>query len=216
MTATLPRFTAAERWVHRSTTVLVAILVATGAVLYVSALAVVVGRRALVEAIHVAAGLALPVPTLLGLLSPALRADLRRLDRFVPDDWRWLHRRDRRSAGLAVGKFNGGQKLAAALVAGFAAVLLLTGVVMLGPTVVDVPVGWRQGATLIHDVMAFALVVLLVGHVAEAYAHPQARAAMRTGRVDAGYAERHHPTWAAELRAPLEERTEAPPAVPPR
>jgi formate dehydrogenase subunit gamma len=231
MTRTLPRFTRAERWVHRTTAALVAVLVATAAVLYVEALAVAVGRRALVEAIHVAAGLALPVPTLLGLLSPAFRADLRRLDRFTPDDWQWLRRSDRRYAGLAVGKFNGGQKLAAALVAGAAAVLLLTGIVMLGPTVVDVPVGWRQGATLIHDVLAFALVVLLVGHVLEAYAHPPARAAMRTGRVDEAYAREHHPTWAAEVAAevtaeptaevtdsptPLAGRTEGPGAHPPR
>jgi formate dehydrogenase subunit gamma len=215
----LPRFTTAERWVHRTTTALVAVLVATAAVLYVSALAIAVGRRALVEEIHIAAGFALPVPMLLGLLDPAFRADLRRLDRFTPADWQWLRRRDRRYAGLPVGKFNGGQKLAAALVAGAGAVLLLTGVVMLGPTLVDVPVGWRQGATLIHDVVAFGLVALLVGHVAEAYAHPPARTAMRTGQIDVDYARQHHPAWAAEVTpapAPREGRTAAPPAPPPR
>jgi formate dehydrogenase subunit gamma len=219
MSATLPRFTRAERWVHRTTAALVAVLVVTAAILYVGALAVAVGRRATVEAVHVVAGLLLPVPTLLGLLSPAFRADLRALDRFAPDDWEWLRRRDRREAGLAVGKFNAGQKLAAAVVAGSGVVLLGTGLVMLGPTVVDVPVGWRQGATLVHDVIAFGLVVLLAGHVVQAYAHPPARVAMRTGRVDTRYAEHNHPAWAAEVgavTAPPEARTAGPPARPTR
>lgn len=210
--ARLPRFTAAERLVHRSTAALVGVLVATAAVLYVGDLAVLVGRRALVAAVHVATGLALPVPTLLGLLSPAFRDDLRRLDRFVPGDREWLRRRDRRRAGLTVGKFNAGQKLAAAVVAGSGAVLLGTGLVMLGPAFVDVPVGWRQGATLVHDVVSLGLVLLLAGHLAEAWAHPQARAAMRTGRIDAAYARREHPAWAAEVgtRTDPPEAPEAP------
>ena len=52
----LPRFTAAEKWVHRATGVLVAVLFATGAVLYMEPLALIVGRRLLVEGTHVAAG----------------------------------------------------------------------------------------------------------------------------------------------------------------
>jgi formate dehydrogenase subunit gamma len=209
----LPRFTTAERWVHRTTAALVAVLVATAAVLYVEALAVLVGRRALVEQIHVAAGLALPVPTLLGLLSPAFRADLRRLDRFVPGDRQWLRRRDRRTAGLAVGKFNAGQKLAAAFVAGTGVVLFGTGLVMLAPVFFDVPVGWRQGATLTHDIMTIALVVVLTGHVVEAYAHPPARAAMRTGLVEAGYARQEYPAWAAELAELAAGTPDGPPAT---
>jgi formate dehydrogenase subunit gamma len=195
----LPRFTPAERWVHRTTAALVGVLVATGLVLYVGPLAVAIGRRATVEYVHIAAGLLLPLPTLLGLLSPAFRADVGRLGRFVPGDAEWLRRPDRRTARLPVGKFNAGQKVAASLVAGCGATLLLTGIVMLGPLVSDVPVGWRQGATLVHDLVSFGLVVLLVGHLVEAYAHPPARDALRTGSVDAGYARREHPVWVREL-----------------
>lgn len=202
----LPRFTRGERLVHRSTAGLVAVLVATAAVLYVGPLAVEVGRRALVEGIHVAAGLLLPVPTLLGLLSSAFRADLRALNRFAPSDWVWLRRPDRRTAGLPVGKFNAGQKLAAAVVAGAGLVLLGTGLVMLGPTVWNVPVAWRQSATTVHDAVALGLVVLLVGHLAQAYRHPEARVAMRTGEVSARYAQREHPAWAAQAPGSAGER----------
>ncbi len=195
----LPRFTRAERWVHRSTTGLVGVLFVTAAALYYPPISIAVGRRPLVAAVHVTAGLLLPVPTLLGLLSPALRADLVRLNRMTGADRAWLRRRDRRTAGLPVGKFNGGQKLAAAFVAGAGLVLFGTGLVLLGPVRLDVPVGWRQGATLVHDTLAGLLFVLLAGHVWQAYRHPAARTAMRTGEVDGDYARREHPQWAREI-----------------
>lgn len=176
-----PRFTRTERWVHRVTAADVAVLVVTAAALYQPSLSLAVGHRPDVAGVHAVAGLLLPLPTLAGLLSPAFRADLSRLNRFAPADWAWLRRRDRRTAGLPVGKFNAGQKLAAAVVAGAGLLLLGTGLVMLGPVRVDVPVGWRQGATFVHDVVAIGLVLLLAGHVWEAWRHPEARTAMRTG-----------------------------------
>lgn len=200
---TLPRFTAVERFAHRATAVLVLTLVATGLSLFYAPLAVLVGRRPLVEGVHVVAGLLLPLPTLVALLSPAFRADLARLDRFAPDDWQWLRRRDRRTSGLAVGKFNAGQKLAAACFGAAGVVLLGTGLLLLFPDRLALPDGIRQGATVVHDATTLALVALLAGHAWLAAGHPQARAAMRTGRVDAAYARREHPAWAdsVSLRA---------------
>ncbi len=195
----LLRFTRAERWVHRSTAVLVAVLFVTAAALYYPPVSLAVGRRPLVAAVHVTAGLLLPVPTLLGLLSPAFRADLGRLNRMTTADRAWLLRRDRRVAGLQVGKFNGGQKLAAAVVAGTGLVLFGTGLVLLGPLRVDVPVTWRQGATLVHDTLAALLLALLAGHIWEARHHAGARVAMRTGEVDVDYARREHPQWVEEM-----------------
>jgi formate dehydrogenase subunit gamma len=197
----LPRFSAAERAVHRATALLVGVLLLTGAALSVTPVALLVGRRPLLAAVHVAAGLLLPVPALLGLLDPAFRADLARLNRFLPVDGEWLRRGDRRLAALPVGKFNGGQKLAAAVVAGCGVVLFGTGLVLLAPVRLGVPLGWRQGATLLHDLLAVGLLVLLVGHVLEAWAHPAARAAMRTGLVDAEYARLEHPAWVTELES---------------
>jgi formate dehydrogenase subunit gamma len=116
-------------------------------------------------------------------------------------DRAWLRRRDRRRAGLAVGKFNGGQKLAAATMAGAGLVLLGTGVLLLAPVRLDLPDGVREGATVTHDLFTFGLLLLLVGHVWLAQRHPEARAAMRTGSVDRSYAEREHSAWAAKISA---------------
>ena len=199
-TETLPRFSPAETLVHRSTAALVAVLAATGAVLYFEPLALLVSRRLLVEGVHVAAGLLLPVPTLVGLwASPALRADVRLLGRMTPVDTQWLRRRDRRRAKLAVGKFNGGQKVAAATMLGAGLVLFGTGLLLIAPARINLPVSMREGATITHDLFTFGLMVLLAGHLWLALRHPQARAALRTGSVDRTYAEVEHPAWAAEV-----------------
>lgn len=195
----LPRFSRAERRVHRGTAILVGVLAVTGAALYVPSLALLVGRRTAVEATHVVAGLLLPIPTLVGLaVSAPMRADVRVLNRMTATDWLWLRRRDRRRARLPVGKFNGGQKLASAVVAGMGLVLFGTGVLLIAPARVALPVSVREGATITHDLFTFGLLVVLAGHVWLAYRHPEARAALRTGVVDREYAEREHPAWAGD------------------
>ena len=198
----LPRFTRTERIVHRATGVLVAVLTVTGAALYYEPLVLLVGRRPLVEGVHVVAGLASPLPMAIGLLvSRALRDDVRILGRLSTVDRAWLRRRDRRRAGLAVGKFNGGQKLAASVILGAGLVLLLTGLLLLAPVVVDLPDRVREGATIVHDLFTFGLLALLAGHSWLALRHPEARTALRTGFVDADYARREHAGWAAELES---------------
>lgn len=191
----LLRFDPAARWVHRVTAVLVGVCLATAAVLYLEPLATLVGRRALVVQVHVWAGLALPLPVLLGRLSAAVRADLRALDRWTAVDRAWLRRRDRRTAGLPVGKFNAGQKLNAALSAGGGLVLLGTGIVMEYGHAWPLPL--RTGATWVHDWTAAALFLLVLGHVHLAYKDEDARRGLRTGRVPVGWARREHPAWAA-------------------
>lgn len=187
---------------HRSTAAAVTVLFASGAVLYLEPLALLVGRRLVVEGVHVTAGLLLPVPMLVGLWrSPQLRADVAVLARFDAVDGEWLRRRNRRRARLPVGKFNGGQKLAAATVAGAGLVLFGTGLLLLAPAFVDIPVGIRQGATITHDLFTFGLLVLLAGHLWLALRHPEARVALRTGTVARAYAEREHPAWAADVVA---------------
>jgi formate dehydrogenase subunit gamma len=194
----LPRFSRGETLIHRSTAVLVTVLVATGAVLYDETLAVAVGRRPVMAGLHVTAGILLAAPTALGLLlDPAFRHDVARLGRFGPDDWTWLRRKDRRDAGLRVGKFNGGQKLAGSVLAGSGLVLIGSGLLLLAPLRLDLPERVREGATFTHDVFTFGLIALLIGHSWQAWRHPEARAALRTGRVDRGYAERQHSEWAA-------------------
>lgn len=192
---------------HRSVAVLMGVCLLTAAVLYVGPLSVVVGRRALVEWVHVVAGIALPVPVLVGLVSRAFRADVRRFNRFTRLDWEWLRSSDRRSGRLAIGKFNAGQKLNAAFTAGAIVVMLGTGLVMRWANAW--PVRWRTGATFAHDWFAFALLIVIVGHLCFASRDPVARRGMRTGFVPESWARTEHPGWAetepegSEPRAPV-------------
>ncbi|MFI6349325.1 cytochrome b/b6 domain-containing protein [Streptomyces sp. NPDC050560] len=190
------RFTPVERWVHRTTAVLMGVCVLTAAFLYLPQLAELVGRRALVVTVHEWSGILLPVPLLAGLVSRALRADLRRLNRFGPHDRLWLRaalRRDRDPGARPAGKFNAGQKTYAAWLAGAVLVMAGTGLLMwftgLAPLVL------RTGATFVHDWLALALGIVIAGHVAMAFADPEARRGMRTGRVSRTWAERHHRLW---------------------
>ena len=191
------RFTRAERWVHRTTGLLVGICIVTAAMLYYGPLSLAVGHRRVVELIHVYAGFALPAPMVLGLASVAYRADLRRLNRFTPADWRWLRSRSRRDGAIRVGKFNAGQKLNAALSAGSILVLLGTGVILFFPGLTRL--AWRTGATLAHDWFALAFGLLVLGHITFAVRSPEARRGMRTGQGPLAWARREHPAWADEF-----------------
>ena len=195
--ASLHRFSRGVRAVHWSVAALMLISILTAAVLYNGSLSLLVGHRHVVETVHVYAGFALPVPILVGLLSRAFRADLSRLNRFVPSDWRWLRSRKRRDGAIRVGKFNAGQKLNAALTAGSITVLLGTGVLMNFPDLVRL--SWRTGATFVHDWFALGLGLLVLGHIYFALNDPEARRGMRTGRVSSRWAHAEHALWADEV-----------------
>lgn len=191
--AEILRFTGAERWVHKATATLLTTCVVTAAILYVGPLSTLVGRRAIVEWVHVIAGLALPVPILIGLISKAFRHDLHVLNRFTDSDWAWLRSRDRRSGRIPVGKFNAGQKLNANFQLGAMLVMLLTGSVMRFAN--DWPIDWRTGATFVHDWVAYAIVIVVVGHIFMATRDPYALAGMRTGFVPETWAAKEHGAW---------------------
>ncbi|MER8224939.1 cytochrome b/b6 domain-containing protein [Streptomyces sp. NPDC094143] len=194
--ADVRRFTPAQRWIHRTTAALTGVCVVTAACLYVPQLAELVGRRALVVTLHVWSGLALPVPVLAGLASRAFRADLGRLNRFGPHDRTWLRaalRRDTRDGSRPAGKFNAGQKIYAAWIAGASVVMLVTGLMMWLTHLT--PLLWRTSATFVHDWLALTLGVVLAGHIGMALADPEARRGMRTGRVSREWADREHPLW---------------------
>ncbi|WP_111601653.1 cytochrome b/b6 domain-containing protein [Streptomyces sp. Amel2xB2] len=196
------RFARAVRWCHHATAVLMAVCVGTALCLYVPGLAQLAGRRALLVAVHEWSGLLLPAPLLLSLVSRVLRADLRRLNRFGPHDRRWLRRarRARRPSpplgedwGRDAGKFNAGQKVFAAWIAGAVLVMAATGLLMwfTGLT----PLVWRTSATFVHDWLALAVGAALAAHTAMAGAYPEARRAMRTGWADRAWARREHALW---------------------
>jgi len=197
----LLRFDAVERGVHWLTAALVLTLVVTGAILYVPSLERLVGEREIVERIHVLSGFALPAPLAFGLLGRAgrrLRADLRRLNRLDGVEWRWL-RRFGRAPEVSLGKFNPGQKLIAALFGGSLVAMFLTGLVL--DFAGHFPLAMRSGATFVHELVAWIVVVLVVGHILMALAHPGSLRSMVVGWVDDAWAGRHAPAWRSAVRA---------------
>lgn len=194
----LARFDRTERVVHWTTAALVLVLLATGAAMYAGPVSTLVGRRELVKTVHVLAGLALPVPLLLGLALPrrgrGLRSDARRVNRFDAEDGRWLRRRTH--AAARPGKFNAGQKLNASFLAAAGIALLGTGVMLRWPDPWSVDL--RTGATFVHDWFAIGVALAVTGHIAFALRDPVALRGMARGTVPASWARRTHPRWYEE------------------
>lgn len=189
------RFDAVERAVHWSTAALVAICGVTALALSFGPLSALVGRRELLKTVHVVAGLFLVVPFVVGRAGPwsaQLRADVRQLNRFDDEDRRW---RPASGRPVRTGKFHPGQKLNAAASAAAIVALVATGLVLwqFHPFPIDV----RRGATFVHDWTAFLFAFLLAGHVANALADRESLRGMVGGTVDARWAARTHPRWAA-------------------
>lgn len=203
--AQLERFDVVERLVHWSLALIVLVLLATGAELYIPALAAAFGHRALVENIHVYVGVSLPAPLLAGALGPwrkALLADLRRLAYWSRGEGAWFRRPRPGHERPRLGKFNPGQKLNASLVGGALALAIGTGVLMRWAPPAFIT--FQTGATLVHDLVFLLLAVLVVGHVVMALVHPEAMRSMLHGRISEAWARRHAPRWLEEkgTRAP--------------
>jgi formate dehydrogenase subunit gamma len=193
----LLRFDRVERVVHWTTATLFGVLMLTGAALYAGPISTVVGRRDLVRTIHVVAGLALPVPIVVGLLGAwgrRLRADVGRLNRWSPDDRAWVRKRTRHTARLS--KFNPGQKVNAAFLGASIVVMLVTGVMLrwYEPFSLD----WRTGATFVHDWLALGIWIAVIAHIVFAVRDPVALRGMARGTVSAWWARTQRPRWYEE------------------
>lgn len=192
----IARFTRAERLIHRATGWLMLLCLTTAACLYLSPLAQLVGRRHLVATVHEWSGILLPLPFLLGLASPAFRADLRKLNRFTEYDRQWLRAVGKRLTSpdaRPAGKFNAGQKIYAGWIAGAVLTMMATGLLMWFTGVL--PSVSRTSAIFVHDILAWAIAAVLFGHLRMAFRDPQARLGMRTGYVERKWARRLHPRW---------------------
>ena len=199
------RFDAVERLVHWVNALLFGVLIVTGAALYIEPLGALIGRRALVQDVHVYSGIALPLPlaiALAGSWGRALRHDLVRFNRWSAADREWFRallrggrNRVRDLSAVRLGKFNAGQKLNAAFVAGAGLVMLATGVVMRWYH--PYPVSWRTGATFVHDWLSLAVGLVVFGHVGMALRDPVALRSMWSGEVSGSWARRHAPAWRA-------------------
>jgi formate dehydrogenase subunit gamma len=194
--ALVVRFDRVERAAHWLTAALVLVLVVTGAILYIPAFSVAIGRRLLIEDIHVYVGIAVFIPLIVSLVGPwgrALRRDLKSMNRFSKGELSWLRSFGGRGND-ALGKFNPGQKLNTYGVGALLTMLLVTGVILRWGNFVSV--SWRTSATFVHDWFAVFLTALIVGHILFALTHPSALRSMVTGRVTIRWAKRHAPAWA--------------------
>jgi formate dehydrogenase subunit gamma len=192
------RFSRTERTLHWVNAAGFLLLLASGLVLYLPSLASAVGRRPMVKDVHFWAGIgwvsALVLIALLGDRRGLLRT-AREVDRFDPDDVRWL----RRARPAPQGRFNAGQKVNAALTAAFTVLFLVSGLLLWAG---ERDTRFRFASTVIlHDGLLYASLVLLVGHLYLAVLHPATRHALRgmvTGAVREDWAREHHPRWHAD------------------
>jgi len=195
---TLQRFDRTERALHWATAALFLVLMLTAVPLYMGSVAAFIGRRDLLARIHVWCGVALPIPLVLSVLGrwgDGLRRDIRRFSRWSAAEVDWLRSFGR--GGLPqLDKFNPGQKLNAVFVAGTIVVMLGTGSIMrwFGPF----PDSWRTGATFVHDLLATAVFVVVIGHIGFALAHRESLRSIFTGRIGRDWAGRHAPGWLDE------------------
>jgi formate dehydrogenase subunit gamma len=189
------RFSRTERTLHWANAIGFFALLASGLVLYLPSLAVRVGRRPLLQDVHLWSGIAW-VAVLAAICVVGDRRGLARtardLDVFDRDDARWLT--GRRPAPQ--GRFNAGQKINATLTAAFTILFLVSGLLLwLG----ERNTAFRFDSTvLLHDGLMYASLVLLVGHLYLAVLHPATRHALHgitVGSVDEEWAAEHHSKW---------------------
>ena len=197
MTRYVRRFSRTERTLHWANALGFFVLLATGLILYLPSLAVLVGRRPLIQDLHFWSGIAW-VSILAAIVVLGDRRGIARLarevDRFDRDDFRWLLGRP-----APQGRFNAGQKLNAALTAAFTVLFLVSGLLLWFG---ERDTRFRFASTvLLHDGLMYVALVLLAGHLYLAVIHPATRHALRgitVGTVDEEWAARHHPKWRPE------------------
>jgi formate dehydrogenase subunit gamma len=176
------RFSRTERTLHWVNAAGFLLLLATGLILYLPRLSTVVGRRPLIKDIHLWGGIgwiaALAIVVVLG-------------------DRRGLLRTARDLEVLRPSRLNVGQKVNALLNAAFALLFLVSGLLLWFG---ERNTTFRFTSTvLLHDILMYAALTLLVGHLYLALIHPATRHSLRgitRGTVREDWAERHYPRWA--------------------
>jgi formate dehydrogenase subunit gamma len=191
------RFSKTERLVHWVNALGFFFLLATGLILYLPSLSIMVGRRQFIQEIHFWGGVswvgALIVIAVLGDRRGLLRT-ARELDVFAREDVNWLARRSPREQG----RFNAGQKINAALNAAFLVLFLVSGLLLWFG---EQDTRLRFASTvLLHDGLLYVSVALLIGHLYLSLIHPVTRHALRgivLGTVREDWARQHHSRWDA-------------------
>jgi formate dehydrogenase subunit gamma len=191
------RFDRVQRGAHWANAVLFFSLMFTAIPLYFGSFFGVVFPRHLIEEIHLWSGLALPLPIIISLIGPwgtAMRSDVRRFNFWTREEIRWVRTLGR--SELVADKFNPGQKLNAIFVGASILIMLVTGAMLQWFRFFSV--SWRSGATFVHDVFAWAIFFVVIGHVVMALTHRDALRSIFRGWVSQSWAERHAPRWLQE------------------
>jgi len=199
------RFDRVQRIAHWSNALLFFVLIFTAIPLYFGSLFGVVLPRHLIEQIHLWTGIALPLPVIISLIGPwgsAMRRDIRRVNYWTRDEIRWVTTLNK--SKLEADKFNPGQKMNTIFVGASIFVMLATGVML--QWFRFFPVSWRSGATFVHDVVAYAVFFVVIGHVVMAFTHRDALPAIFKGWVSESWAQRYAPRWFTEVQMGEEER----------
>lgn len=177
----VPRFSRTERTLHWVNATGFLLALATGLILYLPRLSVLVGRRPLIKDLHFWGGVgwvsALALVALLG-------------------DRRGLLRTLRELEALQPSRFNVGQKVNAILNAAFVVLFFASGMLLwLG----ERDTTFRFASTvLLHDWLLYLAGGLLVGHLYLAVIHPATRHSLRgmvRGSVSEEWAVRQYPKW---------------------
>ena len=191
------RFDRVQRGAHWVNALLFFSLMFTAIPLYFGSFFGVVFPRHLIEMIHLWSGLALPLPIIVSLIGPwgvAMRRDVRRINYWTHEEIRWT--RTLGKSRLDADKFNPGQKLNAIFVGVSILVMLVTGAMLQWFRFFPVP--WRSGATFVHDVFAYAIFFVVIGHIVMALTHREALRSIFKGSVSRSWAERHATRWLRE------------------
>jgi len=190
----ITRFTRTERVLHWTHATAFFTLLATGLILYLPSLAIIVNRRQLVKNVHLLTALVWAIAIVVIIVAgnrKRLAEDWREIETIDGDDRRWL-----RGRHVPQGRFNAGQKINTLLTIAFGLLFALSGFFLW--------LGERDhrflfdGTGTVHDVLTYLSVGLLVGHLYLALIHPSTRHALRgmtTGEVDEAWARKHHAKW---------------------
>lgn len=197
------RFSPAEQSLHWLLAASFLTMLATGLILYLPSLAQVAANRQLWKSIHLGAALAFWAGLfLLFMSSPReLQATARQFDHYDEDDRRWLAWSVRRTGPEPPqGRFNAGQKLNSAIVAGLMVVFTISGTLMY---LQETDASFRgTSAILVHDAAMYIAVPIVLGHLYLALLNPSTRHSLRgmtLGSVRRDWAKKHHPKWEREL-----------------
>jgi formate dehydrogenase subunit gamma len=209
---TILAFSPTQRTVHWLHTIAFLVLLATGAVLYVPALApLTIGEAGLaLRFVHrVFAVLFMAVPVLYVIFDlKGFLYDMRLVFTWTKDDLAWLRAApayyfngdDSKMPPQA--KFNSGQKMFYLIIVIGFILFTLTGLVMwFGKGVVPPTV--FQGSVFLHDLTTIATASFFAVHFFLATAHPlmkQSLDSMRFGRLSEEYVREHHGKWYEEIK----------------